>query len=146
MQPMSRRFGKELFQGNALSAHQKLAFWLELPDKGFDAGERFASAPAFDFNRNHRLAFLQDEIHFMVPFALAGKVDVRAETGIEQMRADTGFNQPSPVVAVLSGLGERAAVLGAYQRGVQHLQLGAGTALAHLPASILGQPGQPADA
>jgi len=91
MQPMSRRFGKEFFQGNPLSAYQQLAFWLELPGKGFHAGERGVSAPAFHFNRNRRFAFLQDEIHFMVPFAPVRNADARSEAGIEQMCADTGF-------------------------------------------------------
>jgi hypothetical protein len=111
---MSRRFGKEFFQGYALPAYQQLAFWLELLDKGFHAGERFVSAPAFHFNRNRRFAFLQDEIHFMVSLAPIGNADVRAETGIEQMCADTGFNQSPPIIAVLSGLGERAAILCAH--------------------------------
>ena len=114
MQPMSRRFGKEFFQGDALAAYQQLALWLELLDKGFHAGKRFVSAPAFHFNRNRCFAFLQDEIHFMVSLAPIGNAAVRAETGIEQMCADTGFNQPPPMVAVLPSLGERAGVLCAH--------------------------------
>jgi hypothetical protein len=91
---MCRRFGKEFSQDNALSAYQQLAFGLELLDKGFHAGERFVPASAFHLNRNRRLAFLQNEIHFMVSLAPIGNANVRAETGIKQMRADTGFNQP----------------------------------------------------
>ena len=114
MQPVRRWFGKEFFQGDALSSYQQLAYWLELPNKGCHAGERFAPATAFHFDRNRCPAFLQNEIHFMVSFAPVGNADVRAETGIEQMCADTGFNQPPPMITVLSGRGERAAVLGAH--------------------------------
>jgi hypothetical protein len=39
MQPMSRRFGKEFFQGDALSTYQQLAFGLESLDEGFRASE-----------------------------------------------------------------------------------------------------------
>src|SRR5271155_5556754 len=106
MQPMTRRFGKEFCQGNALSAYQQLALWLECPGKSLHAWKRFVSAPAFHFNRNRRFAFLQDEIHFMVSFAPVGHADVCAETGIDQMCANAGFNQPPPTVAVLPSLGE----------------------------------------
>ena len=58
------------------------------------------------------------------------------------MRANTGFDQPSPMLPVVPGLDERAAVLGAHQSGVQHLKFGAGTALAQLAVIILGQPRQ----
>src|SRR5580658_2943664 len=114
MQPMGRRFGKEFVQGNALSAYQQLTLGLEYPGKSLHARKRFVSATAFHFNRNRRFAFLQDEIHFMVSFEPIGDADVGAETGIDKMSADAGLNQPSPTVAVLSGLGQRAAILCAH--------------------------------
>jgi hypothetical protein len=106
MQPMSRRFGKEFFQGMPCPPTSNWRLGLNCRAKASMPGKRFAAASAFYFNRNRRFAFLQNEIHFMVSFAPIGDADVRAETGIEQMSADAGFNQPSPIIAVLSGLGE----------------------------------------
>ena len=70
MKPMSRRFGKKFFHGNALSAYEQLSLGLENPDKGIHAGKHFPARPAFYFDRNGRFPLLQNKVHF-ISFARA---------------------------------------------------------------------------
>ena len=142
LQPVSRRFGKEFFQGNALSADKQLPLGLEQPDEGIHAGKRFVARAAFHFTGNGRFSLLQNNVHFMISLAPTGDADVCAETGIDQMSADAGFDQSSPKIAVVPRPRDGAVVLRAHQGGVQHLQFWTGTALAHLTARLLAQPGQ----
>ena len=105
-QPVSRRLGEEFFQRDSLRANKQLALGLELQGKGLHAGQRFAAASAFHLNRNHRLALLQNEIHFTASFTPVGDADVGSKAGIKQVCADSRLNQPSPIIAVVSGFRE----------------------------------------
>ena len=104
LQPVSRRFGKEFFQGDALSADKQLSLGFEQADKGIHARKRFAARSAFHFNGHGRFALLQNKIHFMVTLAPIGDADVRSETGIDQMSTDAGFNESPPIIAVVPRL------------------------------------------
>ena len=49
---MGCRFGKKLFQGDALSADEQLSLGLEQPDKSIHAGKHFAATAAFHATRD----------------------------------------------------------------------------------------------
>src|SRR6266581_5067004 len=108
MQPVSGWLGKEFFHWDSLSADLQLAVRLKPSGKGFHAWKYFTSAPAFNLNGNGSLALLQNEIHFLVSFPPVSDLDTGTIAVIEQMRAYAGFDQASPMVAVLSGFFERA--------------------------------------
>src|SRR6266581_182084 len=97
LKPVSRRFGKEFFQGNALSAYEQLPLGLEQPDEGIHSRKRFAARSALHFNGSSRLALLQNKVHFMVSFTPISDADVRSKSGIDQVRADAGFDEPPPI-------------------------------------------------
>jgi hypothetical protein len=84
--------GKEFLHRDALSADQQLAVGLELSGKGGHARERFAPGSALDLHRHGQHALLQNEVHLLIAFAPVGDLDIGAEAGIEQMRAEAGFD------------------------------------------------------
>ena len=61
--------------------------------------QRFSTASAFHFDGNGCFALAQNKIHFLIPFPPIRQFDIRAEAGVEQMRANAGFNQPPPIVS-----------------------------------------------
>jgi len=130
---------KEFTDRNALAADQKFGDGFERFVECGDTGQGFLAAPTLDLNGYQGVATLQDEIHLEVAFAPIRHLDASSRGSVDQMSAYGRLDQAAPSVAINEPFGRIAAGLGGHQRGVEHLQLWAGGALADLTAGKFRQ-------
>src|SRR5262245_59724429 len=140
--PPSHRREEKLLHGNPVSAHEQPPTWLEYLAKGRQASGNVATASAFNLDRGHRAAALDNEVDLLV--ALAPVVELTLASGgcVGEVSADARFHQPAPEFAVCAGLLHREARLRAHECGVHDLELGARSLLTDGTAGVLGEPGQ----
>lgn len=137
---------QEFLQCNALGADQQLALHRKRAGKGSHARKCGLAAAALDFNGGDGAARNQNEVDLAAAVEPIIDIDSGAGSAVQEMRTDGRFDQATPSIAVPvntceSGVGKRS-----HERGVEHLEFGAGTALANYLSGVLGQTGEKAGA
>ena len=132
---------EEFGDGDTLAADEELGGGMVGFVEGGDAGQGFLATSAFDLDGDKGVAALEHEVHLQIPLAPVGDLDAGAHGGVDEVRANGGFRQSTPGVAIGAPACGFATGLCGHEGGVEHLQFGAGSALADLVSRKLLQTG-----
>lgn len=136
-QPVGCRSLEKFGDGNALAADEEFGGGVVCFVGSCVAGESLPAAAAFYLDGDQGVTSLEHEIDFQVSLAPIGDLDAGADCGVDEVRADCGFDQAAPAIAVAApGLGA-AAGLDGHEGRVEDLQFGGGGSLADLRSGIL---------
>ena len=111
---------EELFDRDAITAHKKRALRLERRRESSDAGMSLWRAPALDLDRHEPTPCPDDEIHFLPTLTPIVERALARGGRIGQMRADAGFDEATPQLAIAAGLDQRKPA--AYTKMLGQLQ------------------------
>ena len=101
-----------------------------------------AAAAALHLDRGDRPSGTHHEVDFLVALAPVEELGLSRGGCVGEVGADSRLHQASPELTVLTGLLEQESGLGAHERCIEHLQLGARALLPDGAPGELGEPGQ----